>query len=349
MISRKQLILRTSAPRLSSIRKPAVVQASPWLAVILSVLVAVMVSPDLAAQESPPSPDELYPTALISMSNDSHFSHFAFLVDKTERRLTVYEIKGNLVHRIEDYPADIGKNSGDKEKANDARTPVGIYFLMSRKTQPEIPFETYGSLAFTTDYPNIFDKRVAKGGGGIWLHAVPDKVALTRGSRGCVVVRNDVIQHLEKYIELGQTPLLITEKIEYVDKEHYLLTQKQFQDSFEKWRLAWQDSDVENYIQFYDPTFRNADMDYQHWYRHKKKLKELYSKIEVQLGSPLILRNRDQVVIRTLQSYNSNLHQDFGEKTIHAHAVENSGFQIIREDWRGLPNVRTAAEAAPPK
>jgi len=279
---------------------------------------------------------KIYPDGIIALSADTRFSKYAFVVDKTARKLQVYKNDGELLALVEEYPTDIGKNSGDKQKQNDHRTPVGIYFLTDKKTQPEIPFQEYGSLAFTTDYPNIFDKRFAKTGSGIWLHAVPDSVPLTRGSRGCVVVRNDVIKHLSEYIQLGQTPMIIAEKINLLSKEDYLKQKKDYLDQFEKWRAAWEQSDVDTYIKFYDETFRNNEMNYKQWYRHKSKLKKLYKYIKVSLLPPTILRNKEQVVIRTAQKYESDLHQDFGEKTIHAGYSGETGFKIIREDWRPL-------------
>lgn len=280
--------------------------------------------------------ETLYPENLIALSNDKHFSQVAFLVDKTARTLRVYQTDGELVKLLEEHPTDIGRNNGDKEKANDHKTPVGIYFLMAHKSQPEIPFNQYGSIAFTTDYPNIFDKRVSKSGSGIWLHAVPDSIPLNRGSRGCVVVRNDIIKSLQKYVVLGQTPLLIAEKIEYLTKEKYLEQKKKYLDNFEKWRSTWQDNDVDSYIQFYDSSFKNSQMDYKKWYLHKKRMKSLYDYIKVQLLPPTILRNKEQVVIRTAQKYESNLHNDFGEKTIHAYFSDNVSFKIIREDWKEI-------------
>ncbi len=277
-----------------------------------------------------------YPSNLIALSNDSHFSQIAFVVDKSARALRVYQSEGELPKLLEEHPADIGRTDGDKEKANDGKTPVGIYFLLQQKTQPEIPFERYGSLAFTTDYPNIFDKRVAKGGSGIWLHSVPDSVPLTRGSHGCVVVRNDVIKALQKYVHLGQTPILIAEKVEYLNKDEYLAQRKKYLDNFEQWRKTWQESDADEYIKFYDPTFRSGKMNHDQWYRHKKKLKGMYKFIKVDLLPPMILRNRDQVVIRTIQNYESDLHTDYGEKTLHAHFSEEQGFRIIREDWTAI-------------
>ncbi|NBW99778.1 hypothetical protein EBR03_09440, partial [bacterium] len=129
---------------------------------------------------SQPETDQ-FPSGLISLSQDPALSTTAIVVDKATRTLKVYEVNGSQPKKVVEHPTDIGKKSGDKQRENDHRTPVGIYFLLERKTQPEIPFDLYGNLAFTTDYPNIFDRRLDKTGSGIWLHAVPDSVPLTRG------------------------------------------------------------------------------------------------------------------------------------------------------------------------
>ncbi len=290
-----------------------------------------------------------YPEGLISIPDNDHFSKFVFVVGKKERTLWVIERMGDELKIIESFATDMGKNDGEKTKANDSRTPTGIYFLQKRMTQPEIPFSLYGNLAFATDYPNIFDKRDAKTGSGIWLHAVPDSVALTRGSRGCVVVRNQVIQKLQKYVKLGQTPLVIFNEVHFVTYEKHLELRKKYRDFFEGWRKTWEEQDVDSYIRFYDASFKNDQMDYKKWYRHKKRLKALYKSIKVDLSTPLIIQNKDQVVIRTLQKYASDLHQDFGEKTIHARESVNDGmfgFKIIREDWMGMTETATTPAAA---
>ena len=281
---------------------------------------------------------KLYPAGLIALAGDSLFSSYSLVVDKSKRLLSVYEWKNEDLTKIAEYPADIGKKNGDKKKENDSRTPVGIYFLQREMTQPEIPFGLYGNLAFSTDYPNIFNQRDAKTGSGIWLHAMPDTVPLTRGSRGCVIIRNNIIKLLKNYVKLEQTPILIFDEVKYLDPSGYQSQRNRFLKSFDDWRTAWEQQDVDTYIKYYDTTFRNDQMNYRQWYRHKKKLKSLYSYIKVQLGPPMILQNKDQIVIRTIQRYESNLHKDYGEKTIHARLSPDVGFHIIREDWKPLPD-----------
>jgi murein L,D-transpeptidase YafK len=320
-----------------------------WTYISLLLLAAHLAAADTPVSKSDPKPEskadsasqsetKMYPAGLIALSNESQFASYSFVVDKSKRTLSVYEWKDNDLNMVAEYPADIGKKTGEKTKENDFRTPVGIYFLQREKSQPEIPFSLYGNLAFTTDYPNIFDKRDSKTGSGIWLHAVPDTVPLTRGSRGCVVVRNEVVKTLKKYVKLEQTPILIFDEVKLLSTENYQTQRQKFLQDFENWRTAWEQQDVDTYIKYYDSTFKNDQMNYNQWYRHKKKLKSLYSFIKVQLAPPVILQNKDQVVIRTIQRYDSNLHHDYGEKTIHARLSPTVGFQIIREDWKPLPD-----------
>ena len=75
--------------------------------------------------------ETIFPAGLISISAESSFSDFAFVIDKTVRTLTVYNIQGDLPRKIYSHPTDIGKNQGPKQKVNDHRTPEGIYFFHS--------------------------------------------------------------------------------------------------------------------------------------------------------------------------------------------------------------------------
>lgn len=272
-----------------------------------------------------------FPAGLYSLGKQSQV---AFVVDKTRRFLRVYDFDNNQPRLLLEVPSDIGKKSGDKTQENDHKTPTGIYFLQKKLAPPEIPFKLYGDQAFTTDYPNIFDKRSSKTGSGIWLHAVPDTVPLTRGSRGCVVVRNEIIKQLRPYVTLGETPLIIFDEVQDVSLTEYSDEQKKFLGFFAQWKKAWESQDVDSYMQFYDESFKNDQMNFKQWYAHKKKLKALYKYIKVQVSDPLLIRNKDQIVIRTYQEYESDLHKDSGIKTIHAKYLPDQGFKIIREDWK---------------
>ena len=315
--------------------------------IFISIFILPLAASATGTATSPPAEnpvvEKLIPESLISLptAKNAYESKFAIVVDKSQRTLKIYKSteQGPLI--VAEYPTDIGKNQGEKTKQNDHKTPVGIYFLQKKLSQPAIPYKLYGQMAFTTDYPNIFDQREHKTGNGIWLHAVPDSVALTRGSRGCVVVRNDVIKKISEYIQLGQTPMVIAEKVSYLSFPEYNERRKKYLDAFEEWRNSWQNNDVDTYIKYYDDTFHNGKMNYKQWYKFKKTIRERRAQIEVKMSEPLIIVNQDQVVVRATQDYKSEEHSDHGQKTIHARFKEDS-FAIIREDWAEEPPVETA-------
>jgi murein L,D-transpeptidase YafK len=276
--------------------------------------------------------EELYPENLLQISATEAFSKYVFLVDKEKRKLFVYERDGETIKKVEEMNADIGKNNGKKEKENDHKTPEGIYFFQTKKTQPEIPFSLYGKMAFTMDYPNLFDRREGKTGYGIWLHSVPDDVPLTRGSRGCVVVRNNDIEKLEKYIEFNQTPILIFDQVKYVPmSEHVKLREKKAQ-FLKDWIQSWESKDVEKYMSFYDDSFKAPGFNFKTWKRHKENLKDKYDFIQVRLDQPFLLVHNDKMIVRTLQKYTSDKHTDYGVKIIYA-VLKNDKYKIIREEW----------------
>src|SRR3954471_5546251 len=94
---------------------------------------------------------EVLPADLLQISSTDAFSKYVFLVDKKERKLLIFERSGETIRKIDEVPADIGKNDGNKTKRDDHKTPEGIYFFQSRLEPPQIPFNLYGKMAFTTD------------------------------------------------------------------------------------------------------------------------------------------------------------------------------------------------------
>jgi murein L,D-transpeptidase YafK len=270
---------------------------------------------------------------LLQLPASSHYySSYAFVVDKAERKLSVWHQTGKGLREVANFPADLGKNTGDKRFVGDHKTPEGIYFLLEQLEGPTLDFKLYGQRAFTTDYPNLFDKMNGKTGYGIWLHAVPDNVPLTRGSRGCVVVRNDVIADLTQYIRLGRTPILIQERTSRVPVAELEKLNSELNDWLESWRSTWERKDLDKYISYYGDEFRALNMNRNQWRAYKSRLNSVYKDITVKISRPAIFADRNMAVIRFLQEYNSDQHSDFGEKVLYLKRTSD-GYRIIGETW----------------
>lgn len=268
-----------------------------------------------------------------------------FFVDKNLREVRVYEPKAGEPKLALVKPADIGKNQGDKQRENDHRTPEGIYFLKKKLRPPEIPFDLYGSLALTSDYPNHFDQLLGKTGYGIWLHAVPDTIPLTRGSRGCVVVNNDAIQELESYAQLGRSPMIIVPEAQYLSAEQIKIKQQELLSSINSWRKIWEAQDLEPYLEHYHQQFESSGMNKQAWARHKAKIKKTYTNIKIELEPLLVLQFGNQIIARFKQHYQADQYEDFGRKTLYAFYEPGQPLQILREDWKRLNDSPKSAQS----
>ncbi len=244
------------------------------LRLIPVVLVTILFCSGLHADETP-----RVPKGLIRLGAGAFFSPYALVVDKKARVLTVWREEERKLIKVAEYPSDMGKQNGDKEAAGDHKTPEGIYFLQKQLEGSGLPFDLYGSRAFTMDYPNLFDRRLGRKGSGIWLHAVPDKVGLERGSKGCVVVRNDSILELTKYIALGKTPIVVYDSVSYVNETDRQKSAKEVEDWLKTWITAWKSKNLDKYMSFYSETFNGNGMNRAQWREYKNNLNFNYESI----------------------------------------------------------------------
>ena len=199
-------------------------------------------------------------------------------------------------------------------------------------TQPEIPYETYGEIAFSTNYPNFFDRTVSKTGSGIWLHSVPDTVPLTRGSRGCVVLRNNDIKTLDSVILPSKTFMIIDSQINWSSANEHSKEKNIALKWLEDWRQEWQQQDLSKYIEKYSEEFSAPPFNKKSWLDHKQKLKERYIYVKIESSEPNIFQVKKQYLFQFVQNYESDGHKDTGIKTLYV-IKEKGQLKIAREEW----------------
>jgi murein L,D-transpeptidase YafK len=286
------------------------------------------------------------PAALIELGAGEYYSPYAFVVDKKSRVLSIWSQKDHALSQVATFPIDFGRGGGNKTKNGDLNTPEGIYFLMEKLEGPSLDFSQYGKRAFTTNYPNLFDERDGKTGNGIWLHAVPDNTPLTRGSRGCVVVRNDVILDISKYVKLHQTPLVIYGEVPQVSADTHTQLVKQLRGELDQWRTAWEGKDFAHYMEYYSANFESLGMNLNKWRKYKESLNQTYTSIQVKLSEPVIYNHGNHMVMRFLQAYQSDKKSDYGEKTLYW-SQEGNRWKIVAEQWNEVNSPVAYHELAP--
>ena len=303
-------------------------------AISITFLQFITLQASKAADVSTTGSANLYPAEILQISDDPNIKASVMTADKAKRILKFYTPDKSLLES-EVFEIDIGKNSGNKTKRDDKKTPEGIYVLQKKLLPPEIPFDLYGSMAFTTNYPNVFDKFENKTGSGIWLHSVPDTIPLSRGSKGCVVLRNNVIQKLSSAIELNKSFLIINDKTNQIDENEHQKQKDKVVSWIELWRATWETQELDKYIKLYDDDFSAPGFNKGSWLKHKEKLKGIYQNIKIDLSKASIFHIKNQYLVKVLQKYSSSGHQDIGVKMLYL-IEEKNGFKIIREEWEAV-------------
>jgi murein L,D-transpeptidase YafK len=234
----------------------------------------------------------------------------ALVVDSRRSRLYVYANDGGKPKLIADYYVTLGKNGIDKTREGDQKTPVGVYHVTANLPRKKLT-DFYGAGAFPINYPNEWDRRQGRNGHGIWLHGVPSDVYSRppRASDGCIVLANPDLESLGQRLQIGLTPVIIADEIEWTDRAALEGERTGLAAAVEQWRADWQSRDTERYLAHYSQRFASSGQDFAAWAAHKRKVNAGKSWIKVNLSRVAMLRyphERDVVVVTFEQDYRSN-------------------------------------------
>ena len=269
------------------------------------------------------------PLALLTLSDATKY---ALVVDKSRNRLYIYRNIGPGLppELVDDFYIVLGKKTGDKYREGDLRTPNGVYFVTSYLPDEKLP-PLYGSGAFPVNYPNELDRRLRKTGNGIWLHGT-DKSLYSRpplDSEGCVVLTNEEFSRIGQYVEVGRTPVIISEEVAWCSSREWLDLNIEVQATLENWRQRWEKADVDSYLDMYADAFWSKGHDVNSWQRYKKQVfaGKTYQKIDLTdislLGYPAIADQQPMVVANFRQNYRSNNYN--GEMRKRLYMIKDQG------------------------
>lgn len=206
---------------------------------------------------------------------------YLLVAQKETKEISIFKLdrkKNNLILRDS---VIVGEKAGDKKDEGDLKTPTGAYELTEKLTQLD---QFYGPLALVTNYPNTFDKTQNKKGHGIWIHGMPLNESREDFTKGCIALDNPKLQELDKNIEFNKSILVISDdNLKKVSKEDISLILA----SIFKWREAWKDSDIKEYLKFYSENFKRHDgMSLEEFKNYKERI---FSKKRIKLLSLKIL------------------------------------------------------------
>lgn len=158
------------------------------------------------------------------------------VVDAKNSRLYVYEKYGQHLQLRADYYVTHGKLGTHKTKEGDQKTPIGIYYITSHLVKSQLS-DFYGAGALPINYPNDWDKMNGRKGSGIWLHGTPaDNYSRPPlASDGCVVLTNPDMEQLFTSVQIGRTPVVISDQVEFISKAKWQLERDAAVKMIDKW------------------------------------------------------------------------------------------------------------------
>ena len=190
----------------------------------------------------------------------------AIAVAASRSRLYLFENTAQGVNLIADYYISVGKSGIDKVVEGDARTPLGVYFITSN-LDPKSLRDFYGSGALPINYPNVLDSKRGKTGRGIWLHGTPPNQfsRAPLASDGCVVLANPDLERLIRTVEVRTTPVVISQRLEWVAPHSVRAQGKPFEETLVAWRNAKSNGDIDQLLRFYAADFNSNGKTLREW------------------------------------------------------------------------------------
>ncbi len=233
----------------------------------------------------------------------------AVVVDTSKSTLYLYENVNGEPRYVADFYISVGKKGSDKVVEGDQKTPLGVYFVNSHIPQSKLA-DLYGSGAYPISYPNEWDQRQGRNGYGIWLHGTPSNTYSRppRASNGCVVLSNTDLLRLGRNIQVGTTPVIITNGIDWLSESDSTERDALLQ-SVEQWRNDWESRDTERYLDHYAQDFSTGKISRDAFADQKRLVNSGKSWIKVEIENLSLFSyptQPDLVVVDFEQSYASN-------------------------------------------
>jgi len=291
----------------------------------------------VAENRSGPPPGTL-PSAILRLSAGHKY---AIVADLPRSRVYVMQNVDGQLLQVRDYYASIARNGYGKQNSGDLRTPVGIYRVTGFRPAMKLP-PFYGAGAYPLNYPNAWDRMHGRTGSGIWLHGVPDTtyVRPPRASEGCVVLANADLTDLKSLIVPGTTPVVLSDKVDWLSAETVARQRDELIKRIENWRKKWSALDTEAYLSYYGDDFHTDDgMNKAQFAIFKQRVNQGKRHIDVELRDLDLFSypgEQNLVLAEFTQEYRSDNFSTSTRKEQYWRRGADGVWKIVREENRTL-------------
>jgi murein L,D-transpeptidase YafK len=202
----------------------------------------------------------------------------------------LYRYDGNY-EPVFDVKCSTGEVPGIKTRSGDKKTPEGVYFFTGWFEKKYLS-AVYGEMAFPMDYPNLVDQLYGRDGSSIWMHGT-NKEIKDRDSNGCIVLANEDIEKISKYITVNRTPIIVTDKIHYTELDDDQTIKEQLKAFLHEWNGALLKGSYERYLSFYDQGTISKIAWWDEWNNIRDELTKSNVQADIRLNKLSIYKHND--------------------------------------------------------
>jgi len=310
-----------------------------WLALIMLPVISPGVSASqhkearlktVASHQSSLASRTKVPDVLISFDNDGS-TKYAVVVEKGTQQLFVYSYD-DFFKEIYRFKCSTGEVAGGKSRSGDKKTPEGVYFFTNEYKKRDLS-SIYGAIAFPIDYPNFLDRIEGRKGFSIWLHGT-DKSIKPRDSNGCIVLANNDIDRLAKYIDLNRTPIIIVDRLSFVSADYNNGIKDSILKLISQWKDALENGTYHEYLNSYSHEYVPDISWWSDWAVIKKSFQASELELSVELKKNSIFRHNGIYMILFDQIVSSpDINLLVGRKKLYISNMEGQ-FRIVGEEYQ---------------
>lgn len=314
-----------------------------YLRYLITVL-SLLVIPIAVFSSSIPADMASIPDVFVSV----YFGNkpfYALIVEKSSQQLYLYECNGRSYRKISRFNCSTGEQSGPKMESGDQKTPEGVYFFPHRYNKKYLT-PVYGSRAFPIDYPNSFDRYSGRSGYSIWMHGTHKKLK-PHNTNGCIVLRNEDIDRLDRFIALKSTPIIIVDRIVEVPMGTNDSLNAAAYETLMRWKKALSDFDRNSYLALYGQDYSHPMSWWDEWAGIKKQFPGS-GPIEIELDLKTVFKYKQTVVVVFGQAVKCmDLTAPVGIKKLFL-ARRSGRFEIVGEEYLDLAGTVQDSGAGQP-
>ena len=271
---------------------------------------------------------------------------YALVADASRARLYVFENINGEPRLLRHFYMSVGRNGIEKRVEGDKKTPVGVYVITEHIPRSRLT-DFYGAGAFPLNYPNEWDQTLGRTGHGIWLHGVPSDTynRAPKASDGCVVLANPDFSEIAQYVAVGQTPVIISDKIEWLERSVWQAQRAALLAKLDSWQLDWERQDADVFLGHYSPRFLHGEG--KGWADSKRRNITNKDWIKLNLTDlSLFLNPTDSLAVVTFtQEYDSNTFRNTTRKRLYL-ALEEGEWRIaLEKSLQPAPMVASREQA----